>query len=172
MKTLESIHFTPLQKEDISLLIKWFKKPHVMKFWRNELSLEKFDAHIKKKYSEYITSEWVFPYLAFVENQPVGYIDGYMAWREGNGWWENEEEGTFGIDLFIGEEKCLNRGVGTRMVTQFLDILFRDFKAKTVIVDVDPKNLRALACYKKVGFVSSGEVETPDGRFILMRIGR
>ncbi|HSM07403.1 MAG TPA: hypothetical protein VLA33_00110 [Gemmatimonadota bacterium] len=38
--------------------------------------------------------------------------------------------------------------------------------------DPHPDNARAIRCYEKVGFKRAGEIVTPDGRALLMRLVR
>jgi len=90
--------------------------------------------------------------------------------KVGDGWWADEIEGTVGIDQFIGEEKYINRGYGTQMIQQFIKKLFENPSIRKIITDVAPNNLRAINCYKKVGFKFIKESMTPDGLAFLMEI--
>ncbi len=74
------------------------------------------------------------------------------------------------MDLFIGEEDQLNQGIGTQAITSFTYMLFSDFKATSIVVDVNPVNQRALNCYKKVGFVLESERDTPEGAALILRL--
>jgi ribosomal protein S18 acetylase RimI-like enzyme len=51
------------------------------------------------------------------------------------------------------------------MIQEFIKKLFT-----SQITDVDPNNLRAISCYKKVGFNFVKELMTPDGLAFLMEI--
>ncbi len=92
-----------------------------------------------------------------------------MTWREANGWWPNEAESTFGMDLFMGEEDQLGRGIGTQTVKKFVCKLFKSYGVTSVVIDVDPGNRRAFTCYSRAGFLPEAEVETPDGHALIMR---
>lgn len=65
-------------------------------------------------------------------------------------------------------EDQLGRGLGTAMVRAFVEMLFRDPSVTRVQTDPAPGNARAIRCYEKAGFRVTGEVETPDGRAVLM----
>lgn len=76
----EVISFALLKEDDIDLLIQWLNLPHVLEYWPLRLT----DAEIRVKYIKHIHSGWVFPYLIRVANRPIGYIQCYQTWMEGN----------------------------------------------------------------------------------------
>lgn len=161
-----TISFKPLQEDDLELLCKWLDKPPV-KEWRDD-GLN--HQEIKEKYRQRIGDETVVPFIVYLENNPIGFIQYYHANKVGDGWWPNEIDGTVGIDQFIGEESCINRGYGTQMIEKFIKKLFESLRIKKVITDIDPNNLRAINCYKKDDFKFVKELMTPDGIALLMEI--
>jgi RimJ/RimL family protein N-acetyltransferase len=54
------------------------------------------------------------------------------------------------------------------MVRAFVDRLFEDPSVTHIQTDPDPRNARAIRCYEKAGFRAVKEVDTPDGRALLM----
>jgi RimJ/RimL family protein N-acetyltransferase len=156
--------FKPLQETDLDLLCRWLDKPHVKEWWNDSLTHEE----IKDKYRERIDSNTVAPFIAYCNDQPIGFIQYYYANKIDNGWWPDQIEGTVGIDQFIGEEELINRGYGTRMIRSFNKILLENPDIYKIIADVDPKNLRAIRCYEKSGLSLLGEIKTPDGLAYLM----
>lgn len=113
------------------------------------------------------------PFIAWLEDKPVGYIQYYDASAGAPNWWPDQPgPGVLGIDQFIGDEKKLNKGIGTVMIIQFLKLLMKDPGVTEIRVDPRPENLRAVRCYEKVGFQKSGEIRTPDGPAIMMTLNR
>jgi RimJ/RimL family protein N-acetyltransferase len=53
-------------------------------------------------------------------------------------------------------------------VQSYVDRLFADPAVTKVQTDPDPANARAIRCYEKAGFIRVAEVDTPDGRALLM----
>ncbi len=151
--------FKPLQEHDLNLLCKWFDKPHVKEWWNDTLSHDE----IKIKYGKRIGDKTVLPFIVYLNDKPIGFIQYYYATQVGGGWWPNETEGTVGVDQFIGEEDCINRGLGTQMITAFTQQLFSMPNIKKIITEADPNNQRAIRCYKKAGFNFVKELDTPDG---------
>lgn len=163
-EAIQTISFRPLQLEDIEILHCWHTQAHIQEFFT-----QRTHEQVQTRYEAAVRSDWEFPFLILLGDKPIGFIEGYMTWREGDGWWPNEEEGTFGIDIWIGEVQLLNRGLGTRIVSLFLKLLFLEFEAKSVVLDVKASNPRAIACYEKAGFRRISEEDTPEGRAVIMR---
>lgn len=160
--------FKPLQESDLNLLCQWLSKPHVKEWWNEQLT----DEEIKSKYLKRVGDTIVIPFIACLDDNPIGFIQYYHANKVGGGWWPDENEGTVGIDQFIGEENFINRGLGTKMIRAFVDQLFLHSNIKKIITDPDPKNLRAIRCYEKAGFQFNKEIMTPDGGAYLMMIDK
>lgn len=160
--------FKPLQDNDLDLLSHWFKEPHVKEWWNDNLS----DEAIRLKYKKRIGDKIICPYIAYLNERPIGFIQSYQADKVGEGWWPDEVEGTLGIDQFIGEKELINRGIGTKMICAFIDYLFKDPTVQKIITDVDPKNLRAMRCYEKSGLKFVREVNTPEGIAFLLEVTR
>ncbi len=159
--------FKPLQENDLDLLCQWLDKPHVKEWWNDHLTHDE----IKIKYRARIGDTVVVPFIVYFNDKAIGFIQYYHAARVGDGWWPNETEGTVGIDQFIGEEDCINRGYGTEMILAFLkQLLHSNPSIHKIIVDVDPDNKRALRCYEKVGFKFVEMIDTPDGTAYLLAI--
>ena len=160
------VTFSTLKREDIPYLIGWLRQPHVLEYWPHHLA----DEEIWKKYEAHIDSDWVFPFLIQIGAQPIGYIQCYQSWREGNGWWPNEKAGTYGLDLFLGKPEYLGRGYGSIVLGAFIETIQNTHQVTQWIIDVDPKNTRAKRCYQKVGFKETETIQTPEGEALLMRL--
>ncbi len=143
---------------------RWLRKPHVLEFWPEQMT----DKQITEKYLSHIDSNIVFPFLIYFSETAIGYIQAYQANHVGDGWWPDEKEGTYGLDLFIGEVDYLGKGYGTKVIKSFLNHIRNTHEVRKWIIDVDPKNTRAIRCYEKAGFRFVKEIDTPDGKANLM----
>jgi RimJ/RimL family protein N-acetyltransferase len=109
----------------------------------------------------------------YLDDVPIGYIQSYVAADAGDGWWPNEHDpGVRGIDQFLADGQHLGQGLGTQMVTEFVQRLFEDPNVTKIQADPRPSNGRAIRCYQKSGFRRVGAVDTPDGTAMLMVIER
>lgn len=144
------------------------KQPHVAQYWQETDDEIKF----RHKFLVELQQRGVCPYIIFLSNRPIGFIQSYEACKVGGGWWPNEEPGVFGIDQFIGEPDLVGKGYGTQLIQAFVDRLWTDPKVRQIITDPDPKNGRAIRAYEKVGFIKEQEITTPGGPAILLRLNR
>ena len=147
----------------------WLQRPHIAEWWGGEdqhLSLREVHA----KYAPSVmAAEQVKPYIATLDGEPVGYAQSYVALGSGGGWWQSETDpGVRGIDQFLAEERALGKGLGTRLVTALVEMLFRDPEVTKIQTDPDPTNVRAIRCYEKAGFKAVQTIVTPDGPALYM----
>ena len=167
------VEFRRLREVDLVLLHQWIQRPHVAKWWDGNRPPKTFEQ-IQAKYRPRLRHDsHIKPYFAWLAGQPIGFIQSYVAAECGDGWWEHETDpSVFGTDQFLSEEGLLGHGIGTRMVTAFVQRLFHDTRATKVQTDPDPTNARAISCYEKVGFRRAQVVDTPAGKALLMFIER
>ena len=160
------ITFVRFAAEHAPLMFDWLRRPHVAEWWSEPPSLAEI-------VDEYVNGSEVEPYVVHLDDRPIGFIQSYVAAGASGGWWPDvTDPGVHGIDQFIGEADCLDRGIGTRMVHAFVARLFDDPGVTMVQVDPSPKNGRAIRCYEKAGFRAERVVETPDGPALYMTVAR
>src|SRR5262245_41740560 len=152
--------FRPMAPADLPLVLRWLQTPHVMQWWGEayrEFELIRGDFEI----------EGMDQFIVCVWDRPFGYLQCYEPTR----WPENglgrHPPGTRGIDQFIGETDMIGRGHGSAFIRAFIERLLRA-GAPRIITDPDPANVRAIRAYEKAGFYKDREVDTPDGRALLM----
>jgi len=163
--------FKPVTECDLQLLFEWLNRPHVMDWWNGRTSF----TEVRDKYLPRLgIDSSVHPYITRLNGVPVGFIQSYVVMaQQASGWWLDETDpGAVGIDQFLADAENLGKGIGTTMVTQFVEFLFRDSAVTKIQTDPAPTNLRAIRCYEKVGFRKVGIVDTPDGPALLMVIER
>ena len=166
------VTFRPLAVDDLPRLWAWLARPHVAEWWGDAPATL---PELAAEYAEVLAgaaSQQAF--LAEVRGTPIGFIQAYQAVAcHAEGWWRDEHApGVRGIDQFLAEAEQLGQGLGTAMVRAFVGRLFADPAVTRVQTDPDPSNRRAIRCYAKAGFRSVGEVDTPDGRALLMYADR
>jgi RimJ/RimL family protein N-acetyltransferase len=163
---MPSITFRPLALADLPMLHEWLVRPHVAEWWSPTPPLAEVEQEFEPLVSGRSTTK---PYLVLGDGTPIGYIQSYIAQDSGDGWWRDEQDpGVRGIDQFLAHAEQLGRGVGTAMVRTFVQHLFADPAVTRIQTDPSPSNLRAIRCYEKAGFRPLGEIDTPDGRALLM----
>ena len=161
-----AVSFQPLTRDQLPLPHDWLNRPHVAEWWTPEPSL----VEVEEEFLPYLDpTSLVRPYTAIANAAPVGFIQSYVAMNAGDGWWPDERDpGVRGIDQFLADAGQLGRGLGTAMVRAFVARLFADPSVTRVQTDPSTLNARAIRCYEKAGFHRVREVDTPDGRELLM----
>jgi RimJ/RimL family protein N-acetyltransferase len=165
-----TITFRLLSVDDLPTLYEWLGRPHVAAWWGPVESL----AELVREYApRTIPGAREQAYFAYVDETPIGFIQSYVVKDAGDGWWPDETDpGARGIDQFLADGDRLGQGLGTAMVRTFVARLFADPAVTVVQTDPDPTNGRAVRCYEKAGFRAVGEIDTRDGRALLMRCER
>lgn len=160
------LSFKPLQADDLPLLQGWLARPHVQQWWGEPSTLaELAEDFLPKTYEQASTRG----YIALRDGEPIGFIQSYVVMGSGEGWWEDETDpGARGIDQFLAHADQLGQGLGSAMVRAFVAQLFEDPAVTKVQTDPSPDNERAIRSYRRAGSEPLGEVDTPDGRALLM----
>jgi RimJ/RimL family protein N-acetyltransferase len=165
------ITFRRLRHSELPMIHRWLHVPHVARWWGEDTgSYEK----VSREYSAYIEGEeTVEPFLILYDDRPVGYIQSYRVSDD------EEYEGlvgiedSAGIDLFIGEEYLLYRGLGPLVIRRFIEeVVFADESIMVCIIDPEPENTAAIRAYEKVGFDYFKSADTSEGPVYLMKLRR
>lgn len=152
-----AIGFRPVHLDDLPLLHHWMQADHVKRWWRGPETLEGVEA----KYGPRIRGEAPSHcFFTLHDGRPVGFIQTYLV-----GDWPDYarqvrvENGTAGIDLFIGDPACLHQGLGPLIIKAFLrDIVFGPSgpfapgQVRRCVVGPEPANTAAIRAYEKTGF--------------------
>ncbi|ODT07578.1 MAG: GNAT family N-acetyltransferase [Mesorhizobium sp. SCN 65-20] len=158
-----SYSFRPLEKKDMPLLARWLAAPHVAQWWGDK------ETELKG-IEEDIDSIAVEPFIIELDGKPIGYIQSYDPYLDdGENPFEDQPTGTLGIDQFIGEPDLIGKGHGTRLIGEFVEMLFEE-GAPRVIIDPDTANTVAIRVYEKVGFHPVRRFKTATGEALLMAL--
>jgi len=147
------ISFVPFTKEHLPKYYEWAERPQVKDTWFIE-GYEPVSAIEDKIGSE---SDSV-PFVICLDGREIGFIQ-YWHWQQSDSdcIFARFGEGTVGIDLFIAESDCLDRGVGTEVVSLFVQKIISELNPKHLVIDPFTWNKRAIRCFEKAGFVFSHE---------------
>jgi RimJ/RimL family protein N-acetyltransferase len=163
------MEFRPLVEADLTMLADWLARPHVVQWWGGDDAALDVQGVRRKYLPRMAMDSPAQSHIALLDHQPIGFIQSYVVMGSGEGWWESETDpGARGIDQFLAHEHQLGQGLGTRMIRAFVAQLFSDSAVSKVQTDPHPSNTRAIACYRKCGFRTIGQIVTPDGPALLM----
>jgi aminoglycoside 6'-N-acetyltransferase len=153
--------FRAMTSADLPMVRGWLTRPHVQEWWGDppeqlELVREDLDEPAMDQF------------IVAAAGRPFAYLQCYWHanWAEENGLGTHPAD-TRGIDQFIGEPDMVDRGHGSGFIRTYVDGLLAAGTPR-VITDPNPVNARAVRAYEKAGFRRDREVDTPDGRALLM----
>lgn len=158
-----------MTEHDLPMLHEWLNRPHIVEWWGGEEERPSLDEVREHYLPRVLAEEAVTPYIAMLDGEAIGYAQSYVALGSGDGWWEDETDpGVRGIDQSLANPTQLSRGLGTQLVRALVEMLFSNPAVTKIQTDPDPKNLRAIRCYEKAGFVQQKVITTPDGPAVYM----
>ncbi|PIR48673.1 hypothetical protein COU80_03130 [Candidatus Peregrinibacteria bacterium CG10_big_fil_rev_8_21_14_0_10_55_24] len=141
-------------EQEYALLLKWLTNPTVEEWYENRAG-QTVDA-IKAKYRPRVVGESHIQ-AAIIEwhSAPVGYLQFYETREEKEYNVKEpllEQPHVWAMDILIGEPDHFGKGIGSTALKLMLRYLFEQRSAKTVIIDPDMRNTRAIRAYEKAGF--------------------
>jgi RimJ/RimL family protein N-acetyltransferase len=144
--------FHPMAAGDLPLMRRWLAMPHVAEWWGEpEAEL----GYIRDMIDGRDTTR---PFIFSVNGDPVGYIQYWFVghhqnaeWIADHPWLAELPADAIGIDLSIGDPDRLSRGVGSTALRAFAERLTAQGH-RTIVIDPDPDNTRAVRAYEKAGF--------------------
>lgn len=139
----------------------WFAEPGLQEWvWCDEKGeadvlleriIEKYGARIRHPAD-------VFPYFILLDGEPVGFIQYYLHSRT-----------EIGLDMWIGVPGARNRGCGSDALRKMVEIIRqRHPEIRTLFIDPEVRNQRAVRCYRKAGFQPEGEYIDEEGAICLL----
>jgi aminoglycoside 6'-N-acetyltransferase len=165
------IEFKPMVEGDLALFHAWLQREHVKRWWRDRETYEEVREH----YLPGIEGrEPTDHYLIVLDGRPVGVIQTYLA-ADYPEWQSIVEtgEGVAGVDLAIGEEELIGRGLGPQVLAQFArDVVFARPGTTALVATVEEPNRRSWRAFEKAGFRHVRDVEEDGLPHRLMRLDR
>lgn len=158
----EQLSFRPMGRDDLPHLFAWIAEPHVAEWWDD--AGETIEA-VEARYAERVDgAHHVVPWIMEVEGAPVGFVQWYRVEDEAE-WYPGVEipPGTVAVDIAIGDPDHVGRGLGRRLLLEFVHHVLRPSAPDSteVWIDPSPRNERAIRCYRAAGFVDTG-LDLPD----------
>ena len=163
------IDFKRLTVEDLDLLFRWLNTPHVVEWYGKK----KFTPdEVKNQYLPRINgTEPTKSYIIVLDNIQIGYIQEYFV-RDDLEMLKYIDKNSAGIDLFIGKTDYLGKGLGEKIIREFLQkIVFIENGVTTCIVDPLLSNPRMIHVNEKVGFEYFQTTKENNPRY-LMKISK
>ena len=145
------ISFRHLEVSDLDNVVCWMQDAEVSRWWHDANSEEAIRAKWGPRARG--EDEKTDHYVINVADCDIGLIKTYVVSDYPGYAAEVEVPDAAGISVLIGLPEWRNRGVGTVLISQFLeDIVFAPAAVLRCTIDPEPENNRAIRTYEKAGF--------------------
>lgn len=135
----------PAIATDIPFLKAWDEKPHVISAGGGDDWYD-WDTEVPRD------EDWGEILIAEVDGRPVGVIELIDPVAEPTHYWGDVEKNLRALDIWIGEEGDLGKGLGTQMMHLAMKRCFDVPAVTAILIDPLEENLRAHRFYERVGF--------------------
>jgi aminoglycoside 6'-N-acetyltransferase len=144
--------FRPVGPADLPMLLRWLERPHVREWWGDP------DTELGYIRDMVEGRDTTRPFILSVDGEPVGYIQYWFlgdfqnaSWIAEHPWLAELPSDAVGVDLSIGDPARLSQGFGSGALRAFVERLAGQ-GYRTVVIDPDRANVRAVRAYMKAGF--------------------
>jgi aminoglycoside 6'-N-acetyltransferase len=162
---MADVSLRPAVLSDVPLLTRWDSMPHVIAATGDDDSPDWNEELLE-------ADAWTEHLIAVEHERPVGIVQVIDPAHEHTHYWGECEDGLRALDIWIGEESDLGRGLGTKMMTLALDHCFAEPSVDAVLIDPLAANVRARRFYERLGFVEVGPRIFGSDACVVYRIDR
>lgn len=143
---------------DLDTIHVWMNRPHVVEFWNMPWNKEEIADYLQQAQAK----SGFDCYIAFIEDEPLGYFELYQPHADPVGQTYDIAEGDLGVHVLIGEEKYQRRYI-IRLSTLMMRLVF-SYHPDTVriIGEPDVNNHQIQGLMRFVGFQFIKNVTLPD----------
>ena len=146
----ERVKLAPLKREYIEKFLEWLNDSEITQYLMRYRPLtrdmeEEWFNNLKTEENTIIFS------ILLTENKDKDLLIGNCGIQDIN--WKDR---TAVCGVFIGDKKNQGKGYGTEALRLLVKYGFNTLNLNRIELNVDDFNIRAIKCYKKVGFVEEG----------------
>jgi len=142
-------------RDDVPQIIRWLRDEEVSRWWWDVS--QKTGEQLAEEYGNKVVDPRTDRYIISVDDVEIGGIQMAVLANYPDYVAEVNILNAAGVDVYIGEPEWRDRGVGSRVVRQFIDeIVFATPGIETCTIDPEPANTRAIRSYEKAGSGMSG----------------
>jgi aminoglycoside 6'-N-acetyltransferase len=146
--------FKALQPTDLPLVATWLSRPHVERWWREPSDL----ATVEQNYRPMLNgSDQTEGFIVHLHGRQIGFVQRYLIADDAD-WRETVrsalgEDGGIGIDYLVGEQDLVGKGLGRRMISEFVDDSWRRYPSvDRVVVALQQENIASWRALEACGF--------------------
>ena len=151
MLTGDLVRLRPLETSDLDRYVTWMNDPDVTRFLagpaRYPFSRADEEEWLTAAMRRTKPPEITLAIETSAESRHIGTVSLHAV---------SAEERKAGFGIMIGDKESWSHGFGTDAILALLRFAFDEMNLNRIYLDVDEDNARAIACYRKCGFVEEG----------------
>lgn len=147
-----NITFREATFEDCKMIRNWIKTNEFTRRWYYAGIVPRLSS-LQKKMAQKLQKQQTRVNIVLVDDFPIGYIQSYPV--DGNGNWTRQvkvAENMVSIDYFIGDIRFIHKGIGPKMISEYIERVIKKEKFAAVLISPDPENRASRKCIEKCGF--------------------
>jgi aminoglycoside 6'-N-acetyltransferase len=165
-----NISFKTLDEQDFQVLYNWMNLDFVSRWYdKRKFIYDDMEREYSMRFKEDTPIE---SYMVYYVERPIGYVHNFRVYDYPEyALTVLVDRETYAMDMFIGDREYMGRGLGTHIITKFLnEIVFLKQDCATCIVGLEKDNQAAIRTYEKAGFTYLKTVPSfgsPEPEFIM-----
>lgn len=160
------LEFKLLNDQDLPLVETWLNKEHVKKWYEIPdlgITIDDWIYEIKERKGKF---QWLTYLIALKQGSPIGLCQYYRCIDSDEDFGTLPLAGSYGIDYLIGEESCIGKGLGKKMIALLVERIFSCPDAQIVTADIDKDNRASEKALLSCGFTL---LDSGRSRYVLYR---
>ena len=147
MSKIDLIEFTD-KKDNYELMYKWCSKEFIYKwFEQRKLSYEQIENKYKNKL---LANQQQLFFINYNDNK-IGFVQIYK-YDDKKSKAFIKYDSIYEYDIFIGESKCLSRGIKTQIVKYVNNYIYENCLCDCIVLRPFKRNESIVKCYEKCDF--------------------
>ncbi len=157
--TEAALDFRPLSRADFPMVVDWLARPHVAAWWGAPLDL----AGVEKEFGRSVDrTDPTEVFVAVEGSGPLGLVQIYRLSDNQDYQRAVGVDDGAGIDLLIGESERCGRGLGPRLISHALGLIWERYpEVRRAMAGPSPRNTRSHRAFEKAGFRAVRQVTVP-----------
>lgn len=165
------VRLRPATLDDVPVLERWDADPVVIAA-TTEDDTERAFGGLDWAEELALSSDVSYYLIAEVDGRPIGAMQVCDPHVEPTHYWGEIERNLRAIDIWIGSEADRNRGYGREMMFLAHERCFADPDVTAIVIDPLASNTRAVAFYRRLGYVLIGPRTFGDDDCLVLSMTR
>lgn len=172
MTTAPRLRLRPATLDDAEVLASWDTDPAVVAATSDDQTASRAFGGLDWREELRQNSDVSYYLIAELDGRPIGAMQICDPHREPTHYWGTIDANLRAIDIWIGAEADRNHGHGREMMRQAHEHCFADPAVTAIVIDPLETNTRAIAFYRRLGYVTVERRTFGDDDCLVLALSR